>query len=497
VDILKKKKATILSIRELEIPKVERDSKIRGFCTQLRRIKKDLLGMRDPGYTCVSDPQYHSWIRVHSPLVVPEKVSYAKDNLVYDLKCHPQDYFSCMVYMMEQVEVAEGPLLNVFPLRTSLVPKHICLDTATLVRLLIPKGECIKSLPKSKLLAGGNLKRFQDDIWRFFFRTDLPCFRNRTNSFHHMIETDGVSCSILFSREEIVCKKQSTMETDVVEYIDQVSDYTHLRGKKIVGIDPGLNNLLFCVDADGKGRNHLRYTMDMRRSQSKTKKFGNILLRLKTESIEGKTVFELETELSEHNSKTLDFDGFKKYLKKKNEMNSVLFKFYQKPVFRRLGLNGFFNRLKSEQSFMNKFKNIFGGPEQCIIFVGNYSKTGHMKFKEPTKGKGFRELFRRYGYQLFLVDEFRTSCRCSRCGEVCSMFTEHRNPKPMRSNITRVRGALKCQKCNTMYNRDDNGARNIYKIAINAINSKERPSYLSRSETVSDDQSIEVQSTNE
>ena len=81
-----------------------------------------------------------------------------------------------------------------------------------------------------------------------------------------------------------------------------------------VAIDPGLNNLLFCVDGDGKGRNHLRYTMDMRRSQSKTKKFGNILLRLKTESIEGKTVFELETELSEHNSKTLDFDGFKKYI---------------------------------------------------------------------------------------------------------------------------------------------------------------------------------------
>ena len=77
------------------------------------------------------------------------------------------------------------------------------------------------------------------------------------------------------------------------------------------------------------------------------------------------------------------------------------------------------------------------------------------------------------------------------------MFTEHRNPKPMRSNIISVRGALKCQECNSMFNRDDNGARNIFKIAFNAIHEGVRPSYLSRSGTVSDDQSIEVQSTNE
>ena len=82
---------------------------------------------------------------------------------------------------------------------------------------------------------------------------------------------------------------------------------------------------------------------------------------------------------------------------------------------------------------------------------------------------------------MFSVDELTKICRYTRCGDVCSKFLKVRSPKPMQSNIIRVRGALKCQECNSMYNRDDNGARNIYKIAFNSINSKERPSYLSRS----------------
>ena len=43
-----------------------------------------------------------------------------------------------------------------------------------------------------------------------------------------------------------------------------------------------------------------------------------------------------------------------------------------------------------------------------------------MKFKEPIKGKGMRTLFRKNGFITYLVDEFRTSCRCSSCdGRKC------------------------------------------------------------------------------
>ena len=42
-----------------------------------------------------------------------------------------------------------------------------------------------------------------------------------------------------------------------------------------------------------------------------------------------------------------------------------------------------------------------------------------MKYKEPTKGKGFRTLLKKNGYKVYLVNEFRTSCKCSCCKCSC------------------------------------------------------------------------------
>ena len=39
---------------------------------------------------------------------------------------------------------------------------------------------------------------------------------------------------------------------------------------------------------------------------------------------------------------------------------------------------------------------------------------------------------------------------------------------------------LSCKNCANVWNRDCNGATNIYKIASNSINKIERPSYLCR-----------------
>lgn len=43
---------------------------------------------------------------------------------------------------------------------------------------------------------------------------------------------------------------------------------------------------------------------------------------------------------------------------------------------------------------------------------------------------------------------------------------------------------LLCKKDCGLWNRDDNSARNIYKIVINTISKKGRPKYLSRSKKV-------------
>jgi hypothetical protein len=105
-----------------------------------------------------------------------------------------------------------------------------------------------------------------------------------------------------------------------------------------------------------------------------------------------------------------------------------------------------------------------------------------MKFKEATKGKGMRTLFRKAGFQTYLVDEFRTSCRCSKCEiGICKKTMVRENPKPFRSGNVLVHGLICCKNGCGYWNRDVNGATNIYKIAYNAVNNKERPNYLSRS----------------
>jgi hypothetical protein len=54
------------------------------------------------------------------------------------------------------------------------------------------------------------------------------------------------------------------------------------------------------------------------------------------------------------------------------------------------------------------------------------------------------------------------------------------NPKPYRSDNVLIHG-LFCYKNGCGYwNIHVNGATNIYKIAYNTINNKERPNYLSR-----------------
>ena len=178
------------------------------------------------------------------------------------------------------------------------------------------------------------------------------------------------------------------------QYIDELKnkDYKELKNKKIVAIDPNMCDLLYCVDGDNKERNFFRYTQNQRRKETKYKKYRNIILQLKD-----KKVIELETELSKYNRKTLDYNEFKKYIKKKNEINIKLFKFYENYIFRKLKLNSYMNRLKSEQQLINRFKKIFGEPKDTIVCIGDWKQRKHRKFKEPTKGIGFRKMFRKSG----------------------------------------------------------------------------------------------------
>ena len=478
VNVVWKKKFIVSKIRKMNITQKAKEQRVNNLCAQLRKIKTDLLNVENTNYK--SNSMYHIWINQQKQFISPNKSTYKKNNIVYDLMSSPMEYFPCMIKMMKQVEKEEQTISNVFPMRSEIIPKHIRLDTTTLVHLLMTK----KQGNKSDYLTKGNLKRNEDKIWEFFFRTERKMFHKKHYEFHHMIETDGISCSLLLLRKDLIGKKLPMMKKGLSTetYIDELTDYTQLQNKKIVAIDPGKCDLIYCVDDDNKEANKFRYSQDQRRKETRKKKYSKIQLELKKERINGKTIIEWETELSKLNRKSLTISKFKEYIQKKSEINHMLFTFYEKYIFRKLRLQSYRNTKKSEQKMINQFKKIFGNEKNVVVCFGDYEQKKQMKFKEATKGKGMRTLFRKAGFQTYLVDEFRTSCMCSKCEiGICKKTMVRENPKPYRTGNIIVHGLICCKNGCGYWNRDVNGATNIYKIAYNAINNKERPNYLSRS----------------
>ena len=477
VNVVWKKKMLTEKIRKLYKTKTERESRIRSLCGELRKIKNDILTVDKTTYT--SKPYYHSWITEQKKRILPNKTKFQKDSVSYDLKCKIMDYFPCMITMMKQVEKEQETISNVFPLRSGITPNYIRLDTITLVHLLLRKEQGNKSDYNDE----GNTKKHEDKIWQFFFRTERKVFTKTGYSFHHMISTDGVGVSILLLRKDLVGNKIPNAKKNISkeQYIDELNDYTALQTNKIVGIDPGKDDLIYCVDGASKDANVFRYSQNQRRKETKMKKYNNIVLAMKTHKIQGKSVIEYETELSKFNRKTLDVTKFKQYINEKNRVNHLLFGFYRKELFRKLKFGRYINAKRNEQKMVSNFKKTFGNPEEVVICIGDWEQKKQMKFKEPTLGIGIRTLFRKNKYQVFLVDEFRSSCKCSRCnGGVCEKFRLRENPRPNKDDMRLVHGLLRCKNGCGEWNRDRNGSSNIYKIAYQAIHKLERPSYLCR-----------------
>ena len=461
----------ILFERKQKVATMNKDE-ANAFYSKLRKIKNSILD---------GNKEQPDELKDHLKNIIPQR-DFKKENFYYDIQCSPQDYLPCMIYMMKFVESKGESIKNVFPLRSDIIPKYIRIDTTTLVHLLITKKYGVKE----EYLTEGNLVKRQHEIWTYFFHTEKPYFSSNNYTFNFMIETDGVACSILLVRKDVAGKRfKPTIKTDKEQYIEDIQS-SLLNGKNIVAIDPNKSDLIYCISKRDDETFHFRYTQDQKRKETKDKKYRNIRNELKNETlINNKTVIEWETELSKFNRKTLDLQKYKDYCKKKNEVNANLLAFYEQKIFRKLKWNSFMNRKRSEHKMLNKFKAKFGTPEETIIGFGDWEQKKQMKYKEPTKGIGMRTLFRKAGYQVYLVDEFRTSCRCSKCEGECEKFRECQNPRPWKKNETTLRhGLLMCKTCKGLWNRDVNSSFNIFKIVEETIAGKGRPEYLQRKKQI-------------
>lgn len=473
--------------------------------------------------------------------LVKEKLieQHMKINIYKKLDSNPLSLLPALIIMNNKIEKAGYKTITAFPIRRSIIPKYINIDTTALIYILFPqdmnKGAYLKKVIKKK-----------EEIWSMFFKTNKPVFKNKRYQFNYQLETDGVACSILLIRKDLYNPNKKTHINHMkkpksfrsIRYVDELSEKEKdlYREYEIVAIDPGKDDLLYATNGkteviqkeNGKTTHKITkftYTQRCRNKETKKKKYNGICENDKLNKVieckymdsikqydsnenkefqlylrskgynemanyvkTHKTVKELESIITNANSKSCDYNNTIEYIKIKNIINLNLENYYKKELYRKLKWYSYINRQKSESRVINKFKEIFGKPDKTVVFFGDYGG-GNLKNNEPTKGKGFRKLFHNAGYKIFLTDEYNTSKKNFITGQDNEKFLLRRNPRPYKQGVRLVHGLLRSKTVpinksesnrHILVNRNLNGSMNILNKTKCILHNIPLPPFLMR-----------------
>ena len=427
----------------------------------LFQFKKQVLELDDE-----TNDIFAEWKQQHLSNIFPKDI---KKSIHYDVKVRPFAYLKGMLYMNSILETQESKLFQPLPLRNNIIPKNIILDTACLVSLFSPKkdkdGNKIK---KGELLK--NIKDNQRDIWNGFLNLNHKTFKNKHYQFHHQIQTDGISCCLLFIRKDLKDKKWGSKvptlpEQDFYNIEDLSKEQLYeLKPRNIVGCDPGKRSLVYMMDSNGK---KLQYTAPQRKIESKAKCNQRILMEEKKKN----KINECETELSSENSKSVDYEKFKSYLVEKNKLNKKVLEFYQRETWRKMKFRQYSYGKKSMDNFLNKIKETFG--ENILIGYGNWSRSTQMKHFMPTMNKGLRKQIHKK-YDTITINECNTSKKCCECYNNLDYYRNKNGDKQFRLLV--CSNCVRPQVKQTVFRtRDANSSINIMNLTKCWIEKQERP----------------------
>jgi len=426
----------------------------------LFKFKKQLLECNKE-----TDTIFDDWKHTHLPNILPENI---KKSVHYDVKVSPFDYLKGMLYMNAVLEKEDHKLFQPLPLRNNIIPKHIILDTACIVNLFSLEGKTKTELFKA-------IKENQYDVWNNLLNLKHKTFKSKFYQFHYQLQTDGISCSLLFIRKDLKDKKWGsrvpTLQEQEFNNIEDLSieQLDTLTNRNIVGCDPGKHSLVYMMDSNG---NKLQYTASQRKIESYGKRNERILLQEKKRN----NITEKETHLSSKNSKSVDYEKFKVFLVEKDKLNKETTEFYKRDVWRKMKFRQYSYGKKSIDTFLNKIKETFG--DNVLIGYGNWSRSTQMKHIMPTMNKGLRKLIHKK-YDTITINEYYTSQKC------CECYNDLKHCKDKKGK--EIYRLFHCSNCvssknkNTVFKtRDKNSAISIMKLTKEWINTQTRPSEFQR-----------------
>ena len=105
------------------------------------------------------------------------------------------------------------------------------------------------------------------------------------------------------------------------------------------------------MESDKNG-NKFIYRCRQHLNRNKRLKYQRVIKNYKDK----KEITKEENKLSDYNSKSCNYDKFKKYIEKKNELNEILLEKYKAEIFRKYKWYTFINTKRSVDMLINKIK---------------------------------------------------------------------------------------------------------------------------------------------
>ncbi|KAI7903813.1 uncharacterized protein BX663DRAFT_530526 [Cokeromyces recurvatus] len=312
---------------------------------------------------------------------------------------------------------------------------------------------------------------------------------NKSLHFEGILETDGNGVSILKQNTATTRKKKLTEDspgTSKKEGGTRSDNDAHANGRCVL-IDPERRDILYCMKETSvvKHKEVLVFTKNDRSRRSRH-------FRTLQKSTKPSMVESAEALLSKTPSSTVDVFKFVDYIKTRSSVKKVLNQYYgnetksSKDLYFPGSLFDFFlpfRKLKcsskifcdqNDQMLVKRLKKKFG--HDAILVIGNWSAS-NSKYHEPTRNKDLIRMLKKNGFQVFNIDEYKTSSCCPTCESSLETFKTVANPR-----LHKRAAKMPTEIPRKLWNRDVAAVLNFRKVLMSLRETGKCPDVFSRKE---------------
>ena len=423
----------------------------------LLRAVDDLCAPPGKKATTASDSLREWVVQERSRLGIDEAVGEWKDKpLLYHLKTHTHRFLPVMRLLSLEAEAEGGRAMSLFPLRRSMVPKHVRFDKESLPAVL-------EALRNER--SGRKRKRADDGDFTFANVIDVRAAKIKQRwRLKDGFTTDGVTARLQQVVDRGGGSSSSSSPTSCLPKrglfaIDELKRVSRLEQWQVVGVDPGKRELVVAMDAEAPMASPVRYTQAQRMKETRAAQYRAEALRERTPDVAA-----AERRLADFRSKTADSAAFREYCEECLHSLTLRLEHYSGLSHRRRRWKKSIKKQQSEERLYGRLKGMQREADRPLVLaygswgtVAGRSGAACNKGNPPCIGVGLmRKLARRF--VVAVTPEQYTSKTCCRCLGPCG---PHPTMKTDRGK--EIRGLRVCQNedCKLFQNRDRAAALNI------------------------------------